>query len=189
MGGMTKLVRKLHSNQFLNVLNLNENYIINSIAIELESYSMNNIFIEEIMLHRNKLVHASTIDKIEEDCRMNVLIKEYILPNLDKIDPNSAQLSTLGKNPSCHNYDVRSLRFVDSFLFTSDFIFKFAKINNNELQSLTLKHITTDHEMTNLAIYLNNVDIKLIEFHLIGCNIGLRQFEDVLSALPNMKKL
>ena len=47
---------------------------------------MNNVFIEDILLARNKLVHASTMDKIDEDCRMNVLIKERILPNLDKLD-------------------------------------------------------------------------------------------------------
>ena len=50
MEGMTHLIQKMHSNQHLNVLNLNDNYILNDIAHELEKYVMNNIFIEDIYL-------------------------------------------------------------------------------------------------------------------------------------------
>ena len=60
--GMNDLFRKLHYNQHLKVLNFSDNFILNELALEMELYAQSNIFIEEIILSRNKLVHSSHID-------------------------------------------------------------------------------------------------------------------------------
>ena len=45
-------------------------------------YCEQNVYIEEIVLSGNNKVHSPEVEEINEQCRMNMLIKKYILPNL-----------------------------------------------------------------------------------------------------------
>ena len=54
------------------------------------------------------------------------------------LDEDSEYQHSKGKNHCCHQYDVRHLRFDDYQFYTSDFIFKFANINSDDVQTLTL---------------------------------------------------
>jgi len=49
---------------------------------------LNNYLIEDIVVKGNYFVDNTNKDKIYEECRKNNLIKKYIVPRLEKIDPN-----------------------------------------------------------------------------------------------------
>lgn len=69
-------------------------------ARELLTYSMENIWIEDIKLDENPQVNYQVVYKINSECRENLLIREYIIPQLQ----SAYNTSFYPKRPKEFNY-------------------------------------------------------------------------------------
>lgn len=98
-------------------------------------------------------VGQSTKERIREECRKNLLIKEYVLPHLK--GGAGGQLSLIAR-PSLEeahykNYNVEELALSDESFFRSDFIVKFIKMNRHDFHSLSLTRVHFDEHIKDLA--------------------------------------
>lgn len=74
-------------NLTLKILNLADNEIDDKLAKDiLDVLESSNTFMEEIILSGNNLVHFQTIENLDKACRKNILIKEFVIPSLQKWD-------------------------------------------------------------------------------------------------------
>ena len=144
------LFKKLHINKHLSILNLKANLLLNETAQELEQYSKENVYIDEIMLLKNKRVHYSVMEEIDEECRKNVLIQKHIIPMLRRRMDDKDQYIGINCLTGPGGYDVHKLEFEDYSFKTADFIFKFIRMNKRDFETLILRHIFTEDNLLNL---------------------------------------
>ena len=109
-----------------------------------------------------------------EECRKNILIKEFILPHLQS-DQGERHEDIV--NPSAHqnhfkNYNVETLELQDQSFFRSDFISKFINMNRHDFHSLSLKRVHFDEHIKDLAQFLKNVKTRITTIILDDCDIG-----------------
>jgi Ran GTPase-activating protein (RanGAP) involved in mRNA processing and transport len=73
---------KLRDNSNLHLLDLQDNRIDTDCAKQLVTLLHDNYFIEDLILKGNNYADNAIIETINEECRKNLLIKEFILPKL-----------------------------------------------------------------------------------------------------------
>ena len=105
-----------------------------------------------------------------EECRKNLLIKEFIIPNLESFDKHNN--SPCNKNKILTTYNVETLKLEGKSFFRSDFISKFISMNKNVFHTLHLKHVHFDENIQDLVYYLKTEKTKIKNIILEDCNIG-----------------
>ena len=101
----------LKDNVKLFSLDLKDNDLEDECAACIEELLQENYFIEDIVVLGNSHISQSKRDTISQECRKNLLIKEYIFPYLERKDhENSKKLNPL-ENEKSHfqNYIVDKL--------------------------------------------------------------------------------
>ena len=170
----------------MKVINLQDNSIHNENAVEIRDYYAKlNIYIEEIVLKGNKSLHSSIEENIDDECRKNLLIQMYILPNLPKAI-QTGYFRTRGiEKTCCAEYDVRKLGMEDVSYDSSDFVAKFCEIHNKELHSLSLKNVHTAHRLGHLMSFLRaeRKPIFLQTLRIENCPIRKEYSSDIIRSL------
>jgi hypothetical protein len=115
-----------------------------------------NYFIEDLILKGNNYVDNQTIETINEECRKNLLIKEYILPKLKTKAGMYLKDTVVSSADDVHfkNYNVEQLILHDMSFFRSDFISKFMDMNRKEFKVLNLTKVHFDNNMKDLTEFL-----------------------------------
>ena len=72
----------LRGNSNCRYLDLKDNCLDNTVAESLVDMLHKNFFIEDLVLTGNHQINHNLKVAIEEECRKNLLIKEYIIPSL-----------------------------------------------------------------------------------------------------------
>jgi len=72
----------LRDNTNLFYLDLKDNFLDNENGQKLIELLQENYFIEDLEISGNHHISQTCKDQIEDDCRKNLLIKEFIIPHL-----------------------------------------------------------------------------------------------------------
>ena len=152
-------------------------------------YCEQNVYIEEIVLSGNNKIHSPEVEEIDNQCRMNMLIKKYILPNLKlakdtgfKSNKNARTCLTIGSN----GYDVTQVKFKNESYKTADFVFKFIRICEDDLMQLKLQHVYTDDHLVSLTEFFKQPrtkTIKLTALWLENCPLSEKDIQDIIKAV------
>lgn len=167
--------KSLEKNSNLFYLDMKDNMLDNQIAERLINLLHTNYFIEDLVLEGNHYISQTNKETIEEECRKNLLIKEFILPHLLCNDGNFLKDNLEPAIYESHfkNYNVETLSLEDKSFFRSDFIAKFIDMNKNDFHSLELRRVHFDEHIKDLADFLKNCKTtKLQSITLEDCDIG-----------------
>jgi hypothetical protein len=106
-----------------------------------------------LVIEGNNHVNQSQKDTIQQECRKNLMIKEFILPHLKSQGGNFLADTHSPVEGESHfkNYNVESLQLKNCKYFTSDFICKFIEMNKNDFHSLILKNVSFEKKMKGLV--------------------------------------
>lgn len=151
----------LRNNTNMFYLDLKDNEIDNECANKLITLLRKNYFIEDLVLEGNLHINHNYKETIIEECRQNLLIKEFILPYLDKKEVDGVE-----------HYDTASLRLQDMSFFRSDFIAKFVGMNRYEFRELSLTRVHFDEHIKCLADFLKKEHTQIASIVLHDCAIG-----------------
>ena len=99
-----------------------------------------NVWVESIAVDGNEQVKANHVSNIKRECMLNIQIKEFILPKLQKASETGFQHKSVGHN--CYaDYDVTELSFEKASFFKLDFVAKFMVQNKESFEKLILKNV------------------------------------------------
>ena len=85
-------------------------------------------------------MNSSHISTIDYECKLNIQIKEFILPKLPLAVETGFKHKCVGHN--CYSdYDVTTLSFDNMAFFTLDFVAKFMVQNKESFEKLILKNL------------------------------------------------
>ena len=152
------LKKVLRDNTNLFYLDLKDNELDDVCGQMLIELLHDNYFIEDLVIDGNMHINQTTKEEIQEECRKNLLIKEFILPHLVCKDGNKLADNIMPDQDESHfkNYNVESLELKNMSFFRSDFISKFIDMNNKDFHSLTLRQVHFDEHIKDLAKFLKN---------------------------------
>ena len=122
-----------------------------------------NYFIEDLVIEGNLHVNQNQKDIILQECRKNLMIKEYILPTLKSKEGDYQKDTHSPEEDQSHfkNYNVEHLSVENNAYFSSDFICKFIEMNKNDFHSLRLKNVSFEKKMKGLVEFLKSVRTRI----------------------------
>jgi hypothetical protein len=129
-----KFPPSLRDNSNLFYLDLKDNDIDNECAKLLITLLHDNYFIEDLVLEGNNYIDQTIKETINEECRKNLLIKEFLLPHLTcKQGTNLLKDNLMPAIEEHHfkNYNIESLKLEKMSFYRSDFISKFISMNRH----------------------------------------------------------
>ena len=141
--------KTLRDNSNLFYLDMQDNQLDAQCADKLIELLHDNYFIEDLVIEGNNHVNQTQKDTIQQECRKNLLIKEYILPTLKSKEGHYLKDEKRPETDETHfkNYNVESLQIKDRNFFISDFICKFIEMNKNDFHTLSLINVNFDYKM------------------------------------------
>lgn len=143
----------LRDNTNLFYLDMKDNQLDDDVGAKLIELLDDNYFLEDLQIKGNLHISQSTKERLREECRKNLHIKEYVLPHLKSSDGDALNLIAQPSLAEAHykNYNVEELALSDESFFRSDFIVKFIKMNRHDFHSLSLTRVHFDEHIKDLA--------------------------------------
>jgi hypothetical protein len=169
-----KFPPSLRDNSNLFYLDLKDNDIDNDCGKLLIQLLDDNYFIEDLVLEGNNYIDQGTKETINEECRKNLLIKEFLLPHLTCKHGTLLKDNLMPAVEENHfkNYNVESLQLENMSFFRSDFISKFISMNRHDFHSLSLTKVHFDEHIKDLADFLKKSTTQIHTLILNDCDIG-----------------
>lgn len=126
------------------------------------------------MLEGNNYIDQTIKETINEECRKNLLIKEFLLPHLTCKEGTLLKDNLMPAVEENHfkNYNVESLKLENMSFFRSDFISKFISMNRHDFHSLSLTKVHFDENIKDLANFLKQSTTQIHTLILNDCDIG-----------------
>lgn len=109
---MPGLFKKLVNNPNLSVMNFKDNDLSSESASNLLKLCKKNVFLEDLVLLGNMDIPYSMIEKINDECRENLLIRDFVIPKLPLASETGFNSKLMTSN-SFKGYDTRSIAFQD----------------------------------------------------------------------------
>ena len=184
------LPKSLRDNYHLFYLDLKDNEIEFECADQMIQLLDDNYFIEDLTLKGNHHISQAQKETIKEECRRNLLIKEYILPHLTCTEGLILKDKTATEDVShFKNYNVEKLEMHDMKFFRSDFIAKFIKMNRQDFHTLRLTKVHFNESIKDLAKFLKETNTRIRAIELDDCNIGSTCLNELIGDFKKIKTL
>ena len=169
---------------------MQDNQLDSECANNLIELLHDNYFIEDLVIDGNNHVSQTQKETIQQECRKNLMIKEFILPHLKSQagDFLKDTYSPVDGESHFKSYNVESLQVENMNYLTSDFICKFIEMNKNDFHSLILKNVSFERKMKGLVQFLKSVKTKITTIAIEDCDTGAN-LPSLIEACKGMETL